>query len=253
MVKFTIDPVIQRERALRDLSSFLGTNDMVDTCKNEGKIFGIGFGKTGTTSLARSLQLLGCNVLHDVSGPVWDRPLKNDLSMLKRIAFDAYINPAPKSFYMYDSAFPNSKFILTTRSPDTWFKSILSWRAAIDKIVNGIPARKHWSESSGLQSLLGNASDLQLHAYLEYIENFGSIGTNKESFVYKFNRHIEEVKQYFAERPNDLLVLPVESPDKSTLLSAFLSKDWPKNIDYPHENRQTARGLGSGPRHPQTL
>jgi hypothetical protein len=212
---------------------------------DSGKIFGIGFAKTGTTSLAGALEQLGYNVLHDVSAPVWDRPWKNDLSVLKNLVFDAYINVAPKSFYMYDSAFPNSKFVLTTRSPETWFKSISSWRAGgaaglhgVDQIVNGIAARSHWSESSGLQSLFAGASDLELHAYLEYIENFGSIGTNRESFIYKFNHHIEEVKQYFAERPDDLLVLPLESPDKIALLSAFLSTDWPEGQDYPHWNQQ---------------
>jgi hypothetical protein len=193
------------------------------------KIFGIGYPKTGSTSLAEALISMGYLVLHDQPPSLFQRMLNNDIAPLKNTEFDAFINVFPKAFFLYDVEFPNSKFILTTRDPETWFNSLKAWR-----IFHETPA----TEDSPLQPLLASSDDLDHYRRLESIENYGSIGINREAFIYKFTQHIEEVKQYFRERPGDLLVLPLESPNKSALLSDFLSKGWPDGTAYPHEKNR---------------
>ena len=92
------------------------------------KIFGIGLEKTGTTTLGKALQILGFN---DHKG--------FDLDLLKEIksgnidaaleaaqAFNNFENyPWPLIYQEAYNHFPDSKFILTTRTtPLRWFNSL---------------------------------------------------------------------------------------------------------------------------------
>jgi hypothetical protein len=189
------------------------------------KIFGIGYPKTGSSSAAAALVILGYKAMHDTSNPIWNLPLKNDFSELKAIDFDAYMNVFPKAFYLYDITFPNSKFILTTREPHSWLESLIAWRGAHDSIIDG---------HSSLKGYLETLDDHSYYAATDMLLAYGSLRTHTESYIYKLEQHTREVEYYFRERPDDLLVLPLDSPNKSVLLSNFLSKDWPAEITYPH-------------------
>ena len=160
---------------------------------------------------------------------MWERSLVNDLSGLKALDFDAYVNVFPKAFYLYDSTFPNSKFILTTRDPQSWLKSFGAWNSSLDHTIDhGVKTYRE------LGPHLQREDPNWIFALTEAIESFGSIRTHK-SFIYKLEQHTREVEYYFRDRPDDLLVLPLDSPDKSVLLSNFLSKEWPEGSAYPHE------------------
>jgi hypothetical protein len=191
------------------------------------KIFGIGYPKTGSVSLAAALRILKYAVLHDYSAPIYNLPLENDLSPLKNLVFDAYINVYPTSFYLYDMEFPKSKFILTTRDPESWFASIETHRKRMHPST---------SEERDLQQLLSHANQQVHYIFMEDIKSYGCISTRREAFIYKFEQHIREVKYYFRDRPDDLLVLPLESKKKEALLAKFLSARWPLKTRYPHEN-----------------
>ena len=196
-----------------------------------GKIFGIGYPKTGSTSLALALTYLRYqHVFHDYTSPLIDKCVRGDVSPLKFLDFQAYINVFPKEFFLYDQAFPNSKFILTTRDTESWFRSISSWRKGMDNFL------AHEDHPQTMHEILRHTPHPADHySYVEYIEAYGCLGTHRESFIYKFEQHTREVEYYFKDRPNDLLVLPLESPAKRVLLSNFLSRDWPPDVPYPHE------------------
>src|SRR5690242_5987307 len=91
------------------------------------KVYGIGFHKTGTKSLASALRWLG----YRVTGPngVHDPDIRsNVLSMALELAqrFDAFQdNPWPILFREMDQHFPGSKFILTSRPTDAWISSVV--------------------------------------------------------------------------------------------------------------------------------
>src|SRR5205807_261378 len=90
----------------------------------KAKIFGIGLSKTGTTSLANALQILGYNT-KDNMGVV--KYAAGDLSSVDLDivdAFDAVTDTPVPSFYReLDARYPGSKFILTVRDSDGWLKS----------------------------------------------------------------------------------------------------------------------------------
>src|SRR5690625_1147777 len=93
------------------------------------KIFGIGLNKTGTTSLHGALETLGFRSLH-WGGPEVRRtverarkerrPLVEDLP-----GYDAFsdIWALSESFDLLDRQYPGSRFILTTRSLESWIDS----------------------------------------------------------------------------------------------------------------------------------
>ena len=79
------------------------------------KVFGIGFHKTGTTTLDQVYQILGlraCPVRTDLAKSL----VKGDFEPTLKVAreFEAFQdNPWPILFRELDKAFPGSKFIFT--------------------------------------------------------------------------------------------------------------------------------------------
>ena len=91
------------------------------------KIFGIGYGKTGTTSLGRALQILGLKVKgfdEKLLQCVKEGNIESTLRTVEK--FDAF-RDLPwcfENFYItLHERFPGSKFILTIRETESWFKS----------------------------------------------------------------------------------------------------------------------------------
>ncbi|MEZ4722409.1 MAG: sulfotransferase, partial [Flavobacteriales bacterium] len=90
------------------------------------KVFCIGFMKTGTTTMNRALSELG----YRVSNKSWRllMPIvKNDWEKVAEHAelWDALEdNPIPLIYRELDEMFPKSKFILTKRDPEEWYRSV---------------------------------------------------------------------------------------------------------------------------------
>ena len=143
------------------------------------KVFCIGFHKTGTTSLAAALKTLGYRVTGpngtkdpDIEQKVWR--MADDLVQ----RFDAFQdNPWPVIYKEMDEKYPGSKFIFMTRSPEAWIRSQVK-----DFGLAETPMRK-------------------------WIYGVGCPEGNEDTYIARFERHNAEVLEYFAGRPNDLLVL----------------------------------------------
>jgi len=88
------------------------------------KIFGIGLSKTGTSSLAQALAILGFRT-KDYPGVAQYIP--GDLSTLDPAMLDGHDaltdTPIPSLYPALDARYPGAKFILTVRSMDGWLKS----------------------------------------------------------------------------------------------------------------------------------
>ena len=91
------------------------------------KVFGVGFHRTGTSSLGAALRELG----YVVTGPKWlDEPdLRGrvvDLALAATDEFDAFEdNPWPVLYRELDRHCPGSKFVLTVRDTDEWLASVV--------------------------------------------------------------------------------------------------------------------------------
>ncbi len=86
------------------------------------KVFGIGLGKSGTTTLGRCLKVLRFNHFEPAELPrrelVSDVRLRDDFSRIKEVVerFDSFEDiPWPCVYKRLDQDYPNSKFILTVR------------------------------------------------------------------------------------------------------------------------------------------
>ena len=182
------------------------------------KIFGIGFHKTGTTSLAAALRMLG----YRVTGPngVRDPDISSKaLDMAFELAeqYDAFQdNPWPLLYKEMDKRYPGSKFILTLRRPETWIKSQVA----------------HFGERET--------------SMRKWIYGAGCPKGNEAAYIARFEKHTREVLDYFKDRPNDLLVMELAKGHGWKELCTFLKIDL-IDTPFPHckeaRDKKTARKL----------
>ncbi len=178
------------------------------------KVFGIGFHKTGTTTLASALRTLG----YRVTGPFGIHETDIGLTAREqalRIAreWDAVQdNPWPIVYQDLDHAFPGSKFILTTRETDDWFTSVA----------------KHFG---------GKSTPMR-----EWIYGVGDPLDNEAIYKRRFEEHNTEVVKYFENRPSDLLVLPITNGVGWAPLCDFLGVEEPASL-FPHSNSHRDRRI----------
>ncbi|MDP3898943.1 MAG: sulfotransferase [Mesorhizobium sp.] len=175
------------------------------------KVFGIGFHKTGTSSLRDALTMLG----YSVTGPngVRDPNIsENALPMALKLAseFDAFRdNPWPILFREMDAAFPGSRFVLTIRDPLMWISSAVTHFG-----TKHTPMR-------------------------EWIYGHGSPIGHEDVYLDVYNRHNEAVRAHFAGR-DDLLIIDVTIGQGWPELCGFLDCAMP-TAPFPHSNPRSAR------------
>lgn len=171
------------------------------------KIFAIGFHKTGTTSLADALESLGYRVcggtgLRDPR--IADRALAVATERLPH--FDAFQdNPWPILYRELDALCPGSRFILTERDTDRWFAS----------------ASEHFG-----------ADDTPMR---EWIYGVGHPRGHEEVYRTRYEEHYEQVRDYFRDRPDDLLSIDITRGDGWKELCEFLGHEVPDE-PFPHRN-----------------
>ncbi|MEE4237997.1 MAG: sulfotransferase [Anderseniella sp.] len=202
------------------------------------KVFCIGRNKTGTTSLAKALKMLGYRVgRQDKAEPLMDDWARRDFRRIVQYCrwADAFQDVPFSLDYTYqvlDYAFPGSKFILSVRdSPDQWFASLARSQT---KIVG--------------KGRLPTAEDLRQLAYCEpgwlWKQHQFVYGVDESTLydpeIYKhhYQNHNQGVLDYFKYRPADLLVLNVSNPDAIQQLCDFLGHRR-MTIAMPHENRSS--------------
>ena len=169
------------------------------------KVFGIGFHRTGTSSLRAALQRLGyrvCGAVGTRDPDIADRVREIAFPLLDR--FDAFgDNPWPILFRELDERCPGSRFVLTTRPTDEWLRSVTRYFGA-----RTTPMR-------------------------EWIYGAGSPLGNESRYRERYERHHAEVLEHFRDRPGDLLVLRVTAGEGWRELCDFLGRDDPGSV-FPH-------------------
>jgi len=174
------------------------------------KVFCIGSHKTGTTSLELALKKLGYRVTGSFGTKdpgIADKVHEMAYDLVD--SFDAFQdNPWPILYKELDQRFPGSKFILTRRPAEAWIRSMVK-----DFALTETPMRR-WI----------------------YGEHAGCPEGNEETYVARYEQHNKEVREYFADRPNDLLVIDLPNDDGWDRLCPFLGHDIPDK-PFPHANK----------------
>lgn len=181
------------------------------------RVFGIGLHKTATTSLHKAFQTLGFDSLHWGKGEaptIWQEVAAAGRSQTLERFYAASDLPIPLLYKQLDKAYPGSKFILTVRDEAKWLKSV---ERLWDPKYN--PTRWQWDVWP-----ISN----RLHKAL-----YGRVDFDAQTMLERYLRHNAEVRHYFRNRPEDLLVLNMENDGWSSLC-AFLNKAIPAE-SYPRE------------------
>lgn len=217
---------------------------------NHNKIVGIGFNKTGTTSLGIFLQQLNlgpvCNPIatrnffHNQynSIPAGDKqklskykennynfPHRNmlvdavngdhinDILVMSKY-FDSFEDRPWNTEAMYKAmnrAYPYAKFILTRRKPDTWWSSVSKWLQYKSKKDNQI--------------------------FNQYMTHLGVTHFSQKEFIKAYSEYNFKAISYFKACSNGkLLIVDLEDANKASKIIEFLGLSRGV-LEYPHENK----------------
>ena len=166
------------------------------------KIIGIGLSRTGTQSLTDVLVEVGLNIIH--------YPNEKEIYSMGNDGFTDIQGAA--RYRELDMRFPNSKFIYTIRDKKTWLES----------------CEVYFTKKS-YQYLSDRARTYRKALY-------GTEVWDKEYFSRAYDEHDQGIREYFAKRPKDLLILDMFSGDKPKKLFYFLEPPNAPN-DFPHANK----------------
>ena len=181
------------------------------------KIIGVGFQKTGTSSLREALKILGYKVGDNNYQLLWPILHGNFESVLRKIKkYDAVEdNPWPLIYKELDSAISNCKFILTIREPESWYKSV-------ERHIGDFRSPMH-------EWIYGLGKGLPKY--------------HKQNTLDVYNNHNKEILAYFKDRPQDLLVVDFTSGAGWKELCDFLKKPIP-DVPFPHANNKKKERVG---------
>jgi len=185
----------------------------------EGKIFGIGFHKTGTTSLASALRMLGYDTVHGDSRKAAHGG-DEGITLLKLIEagnfnlptlahYQAFTdNPYFSIWKQLHILYPDARFILTERDEASWISSCLRYYRG-----RRIRPMRQWMFGEHADP---SSSDGAMHAWLD-----------------AYRHHNAAIHAHFKGESEHFLILNVSSGDGWEKLCPFLEIAPPEK-PFPH-------------------
>ena len=178
------------------------------------KIFGIGLGKTGTTSLTKAMVILGFTpAVHGVKY----------IDELRNVKFAADIFVAAR-WHFLAYAYPKAKFILTDRDTESWLDS----------------TRRHY-ESTQRRSMEGIPTEYGLKIPLRTAESrwllYRTTTFDSERFKNTIDSHRLVAQIFFESQPERFLIMNIINGDGWEKLCPFLDIPVPE-VPFPYKNRR---------------
>lgn len=190
------------------------------------RVIGVGFGRTGTTSVQRALEELGYHaynfeaVMQNEQFGVWREADEGHPDWPAIFAgYDASISWPACFFYkeLYE-AFPDAKFILTTRDPERWAESV-------SRSMKHFPKLKAFRFIPRVRAMLGLVDTMM-------VPKLGSINPGKEHLINLLAEHNRAVQAFL---PTEKLLV-YEVKDGWEPLCDFLGQPVP-DTPFPFENQ----------------
>lgn len=200
------------------------------------KVFCIGRNKTGTSSLAKALmdwgyklgnQRKGELLIKEYSNAQWE-PIIDFCKSAE--AFQDVPFSCPFTWLFLYHAYPDSKFILSTRNEILWYNSLVTFHAKLFSKDGVSPPTSQelkqasyryegfmWDENRAVWNI--PEDDLY----------------NKELMIHQYQLHNEGVRNFFKDK-NNFIELDVSDADAYIRLARFLDKK-PLYAEFPHVNK----------------
>jgi Sulfotransferase domain len=204
--------------------------------KRKSKVFCIGSGKTGTTSLERALSDLGYKMgdqvraellIHDYAKRNW-KPIVEYCK--KADAFQDVPFSLPFTFQILDYAFPGSKFILSMRNnADEWYQSLIRFHLKVHGGKGAVPTKEDLQKAKyryngyawEVNRIIHNTPDNEPY--------------EKEKVIQFYNELNNAAINYFRFRKN-LLIINVKEKNSYQRFCSFLGRK-PLYEDFPWLNK----------------
>jgi len=176
------------------------------------KVFGIGFHKTGTTTLAECFRTLGYDFCpEEEASDSREAAAAGEYAPCLSVATPHQaFEDSPWNyrgvFRILDVVFPGSKFILTVREENAWYNSIMRWVC-----------------------LHGSGYDVNFRGTIGCLP----IPENKEAMFAAYRQHTQDVASYFEGQPGKLLVADWAAGSGWKELCVFLGEPLCKS-PFPH-------------------
>jgi len=201
------------------------------------KIFCIGRNKTGTTSIQKALYDLGFRVGNQreaelLSNFYFEGNYEPIIDYCKKYqAFQDVPFSWPETYKYLDKAFPNSKFILTVRdSSEQWYQSYVKFQSKIFKNGN-VPTWEDLRNTEYVYKGWAFNNRKKLYNLSEEDDPYA-----KSILIQHYEKHNNDVIDYFKDRKDDLLILNLADKDSYKLLCTFLRIKSYKN-NFPWLNK----------------
>lgn len=184
------------------------------------KVFGIGLSRTGTKSLTVALNMLGINAVHYPTDATTIRELLNGHYRLWRLEHvDSITDITASAFYKeFDQLYSNSKFILTIRDKEEWLDSL----------------QAYWADRPPYSDPKQTETHMQLRRLLRK-KVYGMFTFDRQKMSEAYDRYHHEVRQYFSQRPDDLLEINIPAGQGWSYLCPFLDLPVPC-VSFPNIN-----------------
>lgn len=237
-----------RSAAERSITRPGRSRNIVAGAQTKPKIFGIGFNKTGTTSLEDIFKHYGYRLpdQNEQERLLTRDVFNNDYARLKEFVeqYDAFQDmPFSQglSFVACDALFPEAKFILTLRDEDEWFDSLYRFHKKIFGFNDRTELEKVFFSGRTLYLYEGYVEANQ-ERIVSVVKNGRlkvdwSLLYDEAHYKKVYRERNAEIMKYFANRPDKLLVIDVTKEQDTQKFCEFLGIPSDKIIDMPHKNK----------------
>ncbi len=216
---------------------------MNDEAGGRGKVFCIGFPKTGTTSLEVALGRLGYTVCrgnsqNNHSNYLMALQLHGDTEAIARLIrqFDAFADMPWGGTDMYlwlSRRYPDACFVHTVREKEAWYRSLLN------------QMRKMGSHGREPLDAFDAAGGYGASLTVRRTWRVADPVAEKDRVLEYYTRLNTEIRSHFAGRDNFLSLDLTRDPEWSALCS-FLGRAVPDE-PFPHQNRGDGNRQGRAP------
>lgn len=213
---------------------------------NNLKIFQIGFNKCGTCSIhdlfdkysipklksihwdyGKLAYSIHNNLIHNelLLKDYSDINLYSDMECAVKSENTYQLLYGFKYFYILDQQYPNSKFILNTRNTDNWINSRLN----------------HYSGHYLINGKVYEQEKIPFYKRHMIAYNIDSLESLIDRWKYQWNTHHKNVRSYFKDRPQDLLIFDIEQDSFDKIQNFFRNSNISFSTDkLPHSNKTIA-------------